>query len=81
MKRLFVRPQFQGNRLGQTLLQSIIDEACSIGYERMRLDTLPDKMGRAIKLYRSVGFREIAPYYHNPIAGALYMELDLTPPA
>jgi putative acetyltransferase len=78
MKRLFVRPQFQGNRLGQRLLQSIIDEARSIGYERMRLDTLPDKMDRAIKLYRSVGFREITPYYHNPIGGALYMELDLT---
>ena len=78
MKRLFVRPPFQGKRLGQRLLQSIIDEARSIGYERMRLDTLPHKMDRAIKLYRSVGFREIAPYYHNPIDGALYMELDLT---
>ena len=78
MKRLFVRPQFQGKRLGQGWLQSIIDEARSIGYERMRLDTLPDKMDRAIKLYRSVGFREIAPYYHNPIGGALYMDLDLT---
>jgi ribosomal protein S18 acetylase RimI-like enzyme len=71
MKRLFVRPQFQGKRLGQRLLQSIIDEARSIGYERMRLDTLPDKMDRAIKLYRSVRFREIAPYCHNPIDGAL----------
>ena len=81
MKRLFVRPQFQGKRLGQRLLQSIIDEARPIGYERMRLDTLPDKMNRAIKLYQSAGFREIAPYYHNPIDGALYMELDLTSPA
>ena len=79
MKRLFVRPEFQGKRLGKTLLQSIIDEARSIGYERMRLDTLPDKMDRAIKLYRSVGFREIAPYSHNPIGGALYMELELRP--
>jgi ribosomal protein S18 acetylase RimI-like enzyme len=78
MKRLFVRPQFQGKRFGQRLLHSIIDEARTIGYQRMRLDTLPDKMERAIALYRSAGFQQIAPYYHHPIAGALYMELDLT---
>lgn len=77
MKRLFLRPQFHGNGRGRALAQRIIDEARGAGYERMRLDTLPEQMGKAIALYRSLGFKEIAPYYNNPVTGALFMELDL----
>ena len=44
----------------------------------MRLDTYPPKMGKAVKLYESHGFRPIEPYYHNPHDGVLFMELDLT---
>jgi ribosomal protein S18 acetylase RimI-like enzyme len=35
-------------------------------------------MDSAIKLYRSIGFKEISPYYNNPAGEALFMELDLT---
>jgi putative acetyltransferase len=77
MKRLFVRPSHRGLGLGGQLVATLIAAAREIGYAHMRLDSLPGKMDAAIVLYRSLGFREIPPYYHNPLAGALYMELAL----
>ena len=59
------------------LVEAIVEEARALGYARMRLDTLPGRMDRAIALYRSIGFVEIPPYYKNPVDSATFMELDL----
>lgn len=77
MKRLFVRAEFRGRGLGRQLVDAVIRVAREIGYERMRLDTLPPKMNDAVALYRSLGFKEIAAYYQNPVPGAKFMELSL----
>jgi GNAT superfamily N-acetyltransferase len=78
MKRLFIRPEYRSKGLGRVMVEAIIEEARQIGYTQMRLDTLPGRMDRAIELYRSIGFIEIAPYYENPVDSATFMELDLT---
>ena len=77
MKRLFVRETFREKGIGRLLIETIIRKAREIGYERMLLDTLPPRMNDAIALYRSIGFKEIVPYYDNPVPGAIFMELKL----
>jgi ribosomal protein S18 acetylase RimI-like enzyme len=77
MKRLFVREDFRGRNIGNILIEKVIEKAKSIGYKKMRLDTYPPKMAKAVRLYESHGFREIPPYYYNPYGEALYMEKDL----
>jgi putative acetyltransferase len=77
MKRLYLRPQFRGKGLGRVLAERIIAEARAIGYRSMRLDTVEPVMKDAVGMYRKLGFKEIAAYCANPVAGAIYMELEL----
>ena len=76
MKRLYVKSSERGAQLGRLLTERLITQARTLGYRRMVLDTLKDMIA-AQTLYRSLGFREIAPYCFNPTAGVSYMELDL----
>ena len=77
MKRLFVRPAGRGLGLGRSLAESAIRFATVTGYERMRLDTLP-QMDRAQDLYRSLGFMPIDAYRFSPVPGTVFLELVLT---
>ena len=76
MKRLYVRPQHRGTGLGRQLVAAIIKAAEDRNYRAIRLDTLPE-LQRAIALYRTFGFQEIAPYNDNPVPGVLFLELKL----
>ena len=76
MKRLYVKPEVRRKRLGKALCERIIYKAKELGYERMRLDTLPS-MTSALAMYKQFGFQEIEPYYDNPIPGTVYLELSL----
>ncbi len=76
MKRLFVRANYRGLRLGRMLAESILDSSRQAGYDCILLDTLDD-MESARALYQELGFEEIPPYYYNPIAGAHYLRAKL----
>ncbi len=76
MKRLFVRRAFRGFGLGRLLVERIMTQGHLAGYTTMLLDTLSD-METARALYQEAGFVEVAPYYHNPLAGAHYLKADL----
>lgn len=76
MKRLYVRPKFRGKGLGKALCSRIVLKGRQLGYREMLLDTL-STMVDAQALYRAQGFKEIEPYYNNPLPEAQYMLLTL----
>ena len=75
MKRLYLRPEARGKGIGRVLANKIIEKAKELGYKKMQLDTL-ETMKEAIALYKSMGFKVIAPYRFNPLDGVVYMELE-----
>lgn len=77
MKRLYVKPEYRGLKLGKKLSEYLLDEARKIGYKKMRLDTIAASMQHAFNLYKQMGFYEIKPYNYNPQPGVKYMEILL----
>ena len=76
MKRLYVSPDGRGTGAGRALAEAVVAEAKRLGYGKMVLDTL-GSMTTPLKLYRGLGFRDIEPYYHNPLGDVIFLELAL----
>ena len=80
VKRLWVRPQFRGKKVGRILVETLIAEARQIGYQTIVLSTV-DVLKEAIGLYQSFGFEVTEPYYEMPeemLAHEIFMRLDLS---
>ena len=71
MKRVYVRGSARGLGIGKRIIDLLIARASEVGYTSMVLDTLP-KLETAKAIYKSLGFREIPPYYNNPLPGVVY---------
>jgi len=76
MKRLYVRPNYRGAKLGERLVGQILADARAEGYRFMRLDTLPP-LKSAIRMYRSLGFYDIEKYYDCVVPDTIYLEKAL----
>lgn len=76
MKRLYVKKEYRHLKIGQKLVEEIIALAKKDGYQEMVLDTIKP-LTNAINLYKKMGFKEIEPYYNNPLPDVIYMKLSL----
>lgn len=79
IKRLYVRPQYRGNKLGRRLIDAIIREARAIGYSELIADTMPRVMAPALALYEHLGFERTPPYSASPTPEAEHIRLHLRP--
>lgn len=59
LKRMYVSPNFRGKRIGWHLGNALVDEARTIGYKRIVLDSHVS-MTHAHKIYEELGFRGVS---------------------
>jgi len=76
MKRLYVRPQLRNLGVGNKLVEGIIGKGQELGYHCMRLNT-NRLLDSALKLYASLGFKEIEPFEQPLTKTSVFMELKL----
>ena len=61
VKRLYIRPEFRGRKLGELTLNRLLDDARAFGYKSACLDT-GTFMKSAQWLYETSGFSDCAAY-------------------
>lgn len=78
MKRLYVRPDQRGKKIGKQLAMEVISEAKRLGYTSIKLDTVP-AMAEARQMYINLGFEQIPAYYQNSEIDSICLEKRITP--
>jgi N-acetylglutamate synthase-like GNAT family acetyltransferase len=76
IKRVYVRADHRGPGFGPRLTQAVLDRARELGFERVRVDTLPT-MSAAIQFYQEMGFKPVPAYWPHPVPGALFFEYKM----
>ena len=61
IKRIYIRPEFRGRKLGELILNHLLDDARAFGYKSVCLDT-GLFMKVAHRLYEANGFSDCAAY-------------------
>lgn len=77
MKRLYVVPDYRKIGVADALVKALLQEAQSLGYTSMKLDTL-ERLQAAIQLYQKFGFETVTAYYDNPLPNVVYMQKKLS---
>jgi N-acetylglutamate synthase-like GNAT family acetyltransferase len=81
IKRMYIKPEYQGKGLGKSMLQLLLGKAREYGFSTIYLET-GSFMATAQHLYRSVGFRNRAEYPETEVPPQLrhvwlFMEKEL----
>jgi GNAT superfamily N-acetyltransferase len=73
LKRLWVRDEGRGLGLGRALTLAVLDRARAARRAAVYLDTVPEAMPAAHRLYLDMGFVPCAVYNDNPVDGLAYL--------
>lgn len=76
LKCVYLYKKYHGLGLGTMMCQNIINMAKDIGYKELYLDTISETSGRAIKMYKRLGF-EMIEKYHETARSDIFMRLLL----
>ena len=75
LKRLWIRPDYRGLRLGRAMTETAIAAAKSAGHDVMRLDTIGGTMQQAIALYEAAMVdRPGDPEYRRALADLFFQQ-------
>ena len=61
IKRMYVKPKFRGKKLGNLLIEEVIEISQGNEFSKLYLDTA-HFMSSAISLYKNFGFKKTGPY-------------------